>query len=78
MILVENILLKVADKVVTSPAGARAGLTDDCGSIPGYENLVEATADPKYPERDQLLEWLGDPKAFSLDGINRYLKRLKI
>ena len=80
-ILVEKLLPGVTDKVVTCLAGARAGPPEDCGSIPGYENLVEAMADPKHPERDQLLEWLGDPydpEAFSLDTLNKYLKRLKI
>jgi hypothetical protein len=80
-ILVEKLLPGVADKTVTCLAGARAGPPEDCGSIPGYENLVEAMADPKHPERKELLEWLGDPydpEAFSLDTLNKHLKRLKI
>jgi len=38
-------------------------------------------ANPKHPEREELLEWLGDPydpEAFNLDTLNKYLKRLKI
>jgi hypothetical protein len=67
--------------VVSCIAGARAGPPDDCGSIPGYENLVEAMADPEHPEREQLLEWLGrpyNPEAFSLVTLNKLLKGLKI
>lgn len=80
-VLVEKLLPGVTDKVVTCLDGARAGPPEDCGSIPGYENLVEAMADPKHPEREELLEWLGepyDPEAFSLDTLNKQLTRLKI
>jgi hypothetical protein len=80
-ILVEKILPGATTKVVSCIAGARAGPPDDCGSIPGYENLVEAMADPEHPEREQLLEWLGrpyKPEAFSLVTLNKLLKGLKI
>ena len=80
-VLVEKLLPGVADRTVTCLAGARAGPPEDCGSIPGYENLVEAMADPKHPEREELLEWLGgpyDPEAFNLDTLNTKLKRLRI
>jgi hypothetical protein len=80
-VLVEKLLPEATDKVVTCVAGARAGPPEDCGSIPGYENLVEALADPKHPEREELLDWLGDPydpEAFSLATLNKHLKRLKI
>ncbi len=80
-VLVEKLFPQVTGRVVTCLAGARAGPPDDCGSIPGYENLVEAMANPKHRERDQLLDWLGytyDPEAFSLDTLNRQLEKLKI
>ncbi len=80
-VLVEKLLPGVADRTVTCLAGTRAGPPDDCGSVPGYENLVEAMADPKHPEREELLEWLGgpyDPEAFNLDTLNTKLKRLRI
>ena len=53
--------------------GARNCPPEDCGGIPGYENLVEAMQDPKHPEREELLEWLGkeyDPEDFDIGEIN--------
>jgi len=42
-----------------------------------YENLVGAMmADPKHPERQELLEWLGElfyPNAFRAETLNRDL-----
>lgn len=59
-------------------AGKRACPPEDCGSVPGYYNLCEAMKDPKHPDREDLLEWLGDvpydPEAFDLDKINEILK----
>lgn len=53
--------------------GARACPPEDCGSTPGYEELVEAMRDPKHPERERFLEWLEgpyDPEKFDLKSIN--------
>ena len=80
-ILVEKALPGATTKTVSCLAGARAGPPDDCGSIPGYETLVEAMADQEHPEREQLLEWLGrpyNPEAFNQAALNKFLKRLKI
>jgi hypothetical protein len=80
-LVVEKILPVATAKIVTCLAGARAGPPEDCGSVPGYENLLEAIADPKHPEHRELLDWLGDPydpEAFSIDSLNNLLKSLKI
>ncbi len=56
--------------------GARACPPEDCGGIPRYWNLCEAMADPKHPERDNFIDWLGepfDPEAFDLAKLNRRL-----
>ena len=60
-------------------AGARAAPPEDCGGVPGYEELVEAMAKPRHPRRAEFLEWLGpfDPEAFPLAAINAKLKRMK-
>lgn len=61
---------------VSCVAGERAAPPEDCGSYPGYYQLVEAMADPKHPARHDLLEWLGgpyNPEAFDLDAINARL-----
>ena len=56
--------------------GARAGPPEDCGGFPGYENILEVMADPKHPEREERLEWIGedfDPEAFDIEAVNRRL-----
>jgi hypothetical protein len=65
--------------------GARSAPPEDCGGVPGYEDLLAAIADPRHPEREELLEWVGgdfDPEAFDIDAVNRglghlYLRPLK-
>jgi len=47
--------------------GARACPPEDCGGIPGYEQICEILRDPGHDEHDATLEWLGrkyDPEAF--------------
>ena len=42
--------------------------------------MMQTLADPEHPERDALLEWLGedfDPKAFDKDRINAALGKSK-
>lgn len=53
--------------------GARNCPPDDCGSIPGYEDMVEAMKKPKSKEAKELIEWLGEPynsEKFNLEEIN--------
>lgn len=33
---------------------------EDVGGFPGYCEFLEAIADPKHPEHENLKEWLGD------------------
>jgi hypothetical protein len=61
-------------------AGARACPPEDCGSYPGYVELVDALADPEHARHDELLEWVGghfDPESFDLDTVNHRLKRFR-
>lgn len=37
--------------------GDRAAPLEDCGGIPGYEDLVTALADPENPDHGHLVEW---------------------
>lgn len=57
--------------------GARACPPEDCGSFPGYMNILEALdAKPPTKEQKELLEWVGedyDPERFDLDAVNRRL-----
>jgi hypothetical protein len=48
--------------------GAGACPPEDCGGPHGYQHLLEALADPKDPEHDDMVEWAGggfDPHAFT-------------
>ena len=55
--------------------GRRNVPPEDCGGPPGYVNYLEAIADPKHPEHEEMLEWSGafDPEAFSIEEVNRIL-----
>ena len=53
---------------------------EDCGSIPGFYNLLEAIRDPTHEEHEAMMDWLGgryDPEAFSVDEVNRRLMPLQ-
>jgi len=59
--------------------GARSCPPDDCGGPHGYEDFLEAIKNPKHPEHESMLEWIGgefDPEEFDLDGINDDLKHI--
>ena len=56
--------------------GKRACPPDDVGGVWGYEDFVKAIRDPRHPEHDEMLEWVGgkfDPEKFDLDGVNGML-----
>lgn len=47
--------------------GARACPPEDCGGVPGYEDMLEVLGDPDHEEHESMLEWVGrryDPAAF--------------
>lgn len=61
--------------------GERACPPEDCGSVPGYEEILEVLADPKHPQHVQWDDWLPpgfDPTRFDVDGVNRQLRRIKV
>jgi hypothetical protein len=52
--------------------GKRACPPEDCGGIPGYEDLIEIMKNHKHPEYKEMKEWLGgilDPEAFNIQEI---------
>lgn len=69
--------LDFAPKYPICLGGARACPPEDCGSFPGYENILEALKAKKpTEEQEELLEWVGedyDPEHFDLDLVNRRL-----
>jgi|SRR5665213_313861 len=60
--------------------GERACPPEDCGSIPGYQDLVEAMGSPKHPDRKKFIEWLEgtyDPEEFDLALVNSDLEDIE-
>ena len=77
-VVLEKILEK--DNKVNPPIclnGAMACPPEDCGGIGGYYNLLGVNRNPKDPEYDDMIEWLGDefdPEKIDLEAINKKLK----
>jgi hypothetical protein len=46
----------------------------------GYENLLEALADPKHADHEDMVEWAGgyDSEAFDIDAVNRTLATIPV
>lgn len=56
--------------------GKRNCPPEDCGGPWGYMEMIEAIQDPKHPEYEEFMEWLGDdfdPEYFDLDETNQLL-----
>jgi hypothetical protein len=61
-------------------AGKRSSPPEDCGGIGGYYEFVEAISDPKHPDYEEMLDWVGrdyDPESFDKDKVNRLLSKIK-
>jgi hypothetical protein len=59
-------------------AGENAAPPEDVGGPPGYAEFLEALADPRHEQHEEMLEWVGgvfDPRAFDLNRINRDLRK---
>jgi hypothetical protein len=57
--------------------GKNACPPEDCGGVWGYAGMLEAITNPKHPEHEEFLDWLGeefDPQAFDLEEVNEVLK----
>lgn len=53
-------------------AGERRTPPEDVGGTPGYEDYLEAIADPEHEEHENMLRWRGpfDPEVFSAEEVN--------
>ncbi len=77
-LVVEKIL--PAEKGARYPAcvaGKNACPPEDVGGIGGYAFFLEAISNPKHPEHNSYLEWIGgkfDPQRFDLDEVNAGLR----
>ena len=58
-------------------AGDRSGPPEDVGGPFGYEQYLQALADPDHERHEEWIGWRGpfDPEAFSIAGVNELLKR---
>lgn len=57
--------------------GARACPPEDCGGPWGYRNFLDAVTNPKHPEHEEMLEWIGgewDAEAFDVGAVNKAIK----
>ena len=58
--------------------GARACPPEDCGGIPGYEDLLRVLADPNDEEHEEMKSWVGphfNPENFDPEIVNIGLPR---
>jgi hypothetical protein len=80
-VLVEEVLPPDPDfKHPVCLDGANACPPEDCGGSPGYAEFVDAIADPKHEQHEEMKEWVGgawDATRFSLEHTNAGLKRIK-
>ncbi len=54
-------------------AGRRACPPEDIGGIHGYAHFLEGLANPKHPEHQEIMEWIGgsfDPEFFDVHEAN--------
>jgi hypothetical protein len=60
-------------------AGERACPPEDCGSFPGYEDILRVLKKAENDDDHALLEWLGpyDPEHFDLEAVNSCLQPRK-
>jgi hypothetical protein len=59
--------------------GARNCPPEDCGSVPGYENIINALKNPQSAESRDLLDHYGDfaPESFDLQTIDDRLEQFR-
>ncbi|HIJ57318.1 MAG TPA: plasmid pRiA4b ORF-3 family protein [Deltaproteobacteria bacterium] len=76
-ILVEKILpVEKGKQYPVCIKGKRACPPEDVGGVWGYSDFLETIMNPKDPEYDNMLEWVGgdfDPEVFDMDEVNKRL-----
>lgn len=67
-----------SSNVALCVAGSRNCPPEDCGGVPGYEELLAALATPDRPESKEFIEAVGkdfDPEEFSVEKTNARMAR---
>lgn len=81
-ILVEKILpMREERRRPVCLKGAKACPPEDIGGLWGYYNFLEIMQNPKHPEHEDMMEWMGgpfDPDEFDLEEVNKRLKKIRI
>lgn len=60
--------------------GERACPPEDCGGPWGYADFLQAIADPKHEQHEELLEWIGgefDAEEFNVKAVNSKLRAVR-
>lgn len=79
MLTVEKILDDKGTLVPVCLGGERASPPEDCGSIPGYYELMRIKKNKKHPEyKERIVEWLGEDFDFEKFNLNEVNKELLI
>ncbi len=81
-IVVESIATPKADGFYPlCVGGERACPPEDVGGTGGYQNFLEAIANPDHEEHESMRVWIGgvfDPEGFDINSVNRELRRLRL
>jgi len=77
-IVLEQVVPGDGASVAVCVGGRRAGPPEDCGGVWGYAELCAILADPRHPEHDERMTWIGgfDPGHFDPQEVNSMLRRL--
>ena len=79
-LLLEEVLFGEESFQQICVAGKRCCPPEDCGGPQGFAEILKALQAANHPNHAELCEWLGDfvPESFSVDEINRRLRRRKL
>jgi len=61
-------------------AGKGACPPEDCGGMGGYYDKLEAIRNPRHPEHEDIIDWMGadfDPDVFDLEKVNKAMRRFR-
>jgi len=78
---VEKAVPQTGAQLLCCKGGERCCPPEDCGGPIGYQELLKVLQDPRHPDYEEMLEWVGgsfDPEMFDLESVNKRLRRSRI